>query len=50
MTVRLTPTALQAGEATLPLAHAVIGGSNVATLVTLFVVPVLYVMVKQSRR
>ncbi len=45
----LTPMALQTGEATLPLARAVIGGLSVATLVTLFVVPVLYALVKRDR-
>ena len=45
----LTPMALQAGEATMPLARAVIGGLSVAMLVTLFVVPVLYAMVKREQ-
>ena len=38
----LTPTALE----NLPLARAVIGGLTASTLLTLFVVPVLYVLLK----
>jgi multidrug efflux pump subunit AcrB len=49
--VGLLPLALKAGEATTPLARAVIGGLTVSTLLTVFVVPCLYVMFKgRSKR
>ncbi len=41
----LTPLALHGG-ANIPLARAVIGGVLAATVLTLFVVPALYVMVR----
>jgi multidrug efflux pump subunit AcrB len=44
--VGLLPLALKSGEATTPLARAVIGGLTVSTLLTVFVVPCLYVMFK----
>ncbi len=44
--VGLLPLALKPGEATTPLALAVIGGLTVSTLLTIFVVPCLYVMFK----
>jgi multidrug efflux pump subunit AcrB len=44
--VGLLPLALVPGEATTPLARAVIGGLSVSTLLTIFVVPCLYVMLK----
>jgi multidrug efflux pump subunit AcrB len=44
--VGLMPLALKAGEATTPLARAVIGGLTVSTLLTVFVVPCLYVLFK----
>ena len=42
----LTPLALHEGEATTPLARAVIGGLSVSTSLTIFVVPCLYVIFK----
>jgi multidrug efflux pump subunit AcrB len=47
--VGLIPLALHEGEATTPLARAVIGGLSVSTLLTIFVVPCLYVMFKGRR-
>jgi multidrug efflux pump subunit AcrB len=44
--VGLIPLALHEGEATTPLARAVIGGLTVSTALTIFVVPCLYVMFK----
>jgi multidrug efflux pump subunit AcrB len=44
--VGLLPLALKSGEATTPLARAVIGGLTVSTLLTVFVVPCLYVLLK----
>jgi multidrug efflux pump subunit AcrB len=44
--VGLIPLALHAGEATMPLARAVIGGLTVSTALTVFVVPCLYVLFK----
>jgi multidrug efflux pump subunit AcrB len=44
--VGLLPLALQAGEATTPLARTVIGGLTVSTALTIFVVPCLYVLFK----
>ncbi len=44
--VGLMPLALHEGEATAPLARAVIGGLTVSTALTIFVVPCLYVMLK----
>jgi multidrug efflux pump subunit AcrB len=44
--VGLIPLALHAGQATTPLARAVIGGLSVSTALTIFVVPCLYVMFK----
>jgi multidrug efflux pump subunit AcrB len=44
--VGLAPLALHEGEATMPLARAVIGGLTVSTALTIFVVPCLYVMFK----
>src|SRR5262249_16232825 len=46
--IGLLPMALTAGEANTPLARAVIGGLTVSTLLTLFVVPCLYVILKRS--
>jgi multidrug efflux pump subunit AcrB len=50
--VGLIPLALHEGEATMPLARAVIGGLSVSTALTIFVVPCLYVLFKgrASRR
>jgi multidrug efflux pump subunit AcrB len=45
--IGLLPMALTSGEANTPLARAVIGGLSVSTLLTLFVVPSLYVIVKR---
>jgi multidrug efflux pump subunit AcrB len=44
--VGLLPLALHEGEATMPLARAVIGGLSVSTMLTIFVVPCLYVLFK----
>jgi len=44
--VGLVPLALHEGDATMPLARAVIGGLTVSTLLTIFVVPCLYVIFK----
>ncbi|MBI3491689.1 MAG: efflux RND transporter permease subunit [Acidobacteria bacterium] len=46
----LAPMALTSGQATTPLARAVIGGVGASTLLTLFVVPVLYVFAKKASR
>ncbi|MCI0640834.1 MAG: efflux RND transporter permease subunit [Gemmataceae bacterium] len=46
--VGLIPLALHEGEATAPLARAVIGGLTVSTALTIFVVPCLYVMFKKQ--
>jgi multidrug efflux pump subunit AcrB len=45
----LIPMALREGEATMPLARAVIGGLTVSTALTLFVVPALYTVAKSDR-
>jgi multidrug efflux pump subunit AcrB len=42
----LIPLALHEGDATMPLARAVIGGLTASTLLTVFVVPCLYVIFK----
>ncbi|MGE3805082.1 MAG: efflux RND transporter permease subunit [Gemmataceae bacterium] len=42
----LVPLALHTGDATMPLARAVIGGLSVSTALTIFVVPCLYVIFK----
>lgn len=44
--VGLIPLALHAGDATMPLARAVIGGLTASTVLTVFVVPCLYVIFK----
>jgi multidrug efflux pump subunit AcrB len=44
--VGLVPLALHEGEATMPLARAVIGGLSVSTALTIFVVPCLYILFK----
>ncbi len=44
--VGLIPLALHAGDATMPLARAVIGGLTASTMLTIFVVPCLYVIFK----
>jgi multidrug efflux pump subunit AcrB len=49
----LVPLALHEGDATMPLARAVIGGLSASTVLTIFVVPCLYVIFKghtQPRR
>jgi multidrug efflux pump subunit AcrB len=48
MVVGLIPLALHEGEATMPLARAVIGGLTASTLLTVFVVPCLYVIFKRK--
>jgi multidrug efflux pump subunit AcrB len=45
----LLPMALKSAEANTPLARAVIGGVVASTLLTRFVVPCLYVIVKRER-
>jgi multidrug efflux pump subunit AcrB len=45
----LIPLALHEGDATMPLARAVIGGLTASTVLTIFVVPCLYVMFKSRR-
>jgi multidrug efflux pump subunit AcrB len=45
----LMPMALQSGEANTPLARAVIGGLVASTLLTRFVVPCLYAILKRDR-
>ncbi len=47
--VALIPLALHEGEATMPLARAVIGGLTASTFLTIFVVPCLYVIIKGRR-
>ncbi len=47
--VGLVPLALHEGEATMPLARAVIGGLSVSTALTIFVVPCLYVLFKSRK-
>src|SRR5262249_33170271 len=52
MILGMIPMALgfgEGGEQNAPLARAVIGGLGVATVVTLFVVPVVYSLVRRSR-
>jgi multidrug efflux pump subunit AcrB len=44
----LMPLALHEGEPTMPLARAVIGGLAASTVLTVFVVPCLYVMLKRQ--
>jgi len=46
----LLPMAVTSGQATTPLARAVVGGVTVSTLLTLFVVPALYTYVKRQPR
>ena len=46
MVFGLIPLALHEGDPTMPLARAVIGGLTASTLLTIFVVPCLYVMFK----
>lgn len=45
----LIPLALHEGDATMPLARAVIGGLSASTLLTIFVVPCLYVIFKPAK-
>jgi multidrug efflux pump subunit AcrB len=47
--IGLLPMALRSGEANTPLARAVIGGLSVSTVLTLFVVPCVYVLVKRAK-
>ncbi|MEX2307154.1 MAG: efflux RND transporter permease subunit [Pirellulales bacterium] len=46
----LIPLALHEGEAMMPLARAVIGGLTASTVLTIFVVPCLYVVIKGRGR
>jgi multidrug efflux pump subunit AcrB len=50
MVMGLMPLALHEGDPTMPLARAVIGGLTASTLLTIFVVPSLYVIFKEGRR
>lgn len=49
MVVGLIPLALHEGDATMPLARAVIGGLTASTMLTVFVVPSLYVIFKGTK-
>ncbi len=50
MVVGLMPLALHEGDPTMPLARAVIGGLTASTILTIFVVPCLYAIVKDRGR
>lgn len=50
MVMGLLPLALHEGEPTMPLARAVIGGLTASTILTIFVVPCLYVILEGRRR
>jgi len=50
MVMGLTPLALHEGDPTMPLARAVIGGLTASTILTVFVVPCLYVIFKERPR
>lgn len=50
MVFGLIPLALHEGDPTMPLARAVIGGLTASTLLTIFVVPALYVIFKGPGR
>jgi multidrug efflux pump subunit AcrB len=49
MLMGLAPLALHEGDPTMPLARAVIGGLAASTVLTIFVVPCLYVIFKGRR-
>ncbi|MGE0378651.1 MAG: efflux RND transporter permease subunit, partial [Planctomycetaceae bacterium] len=50
MVMGLMPLALHEGDPTMPLARAVIGGLTASTVLTVFVVPCLYVIFKGRNR
>ncbi len=50
MVMGLMPLALHEGDPTMPLARAVIGGLTASTMLTVFVVPCLYVIFKEGRQ
>ncbi len=50
MVMGLMPLALHEGDPTMPLARAVIGGLTASTILTIFVVPCLYAIVKGRGR
>jgi multidrug efflux pump subunit AcrB len=50
MVMGLMPLALHEGDPTMPLARAVIGGLTASTLLTIFVVPCLYAIIKGRYR
>ncbi len=50
MVIGLLPLALHEGDPTMPLARAVIGGLTASTVLTVFVVPCLYVIFKGGLR
>lgn len=50
MVVGLMPLALHEGDPTMPLARAVIGGLTASTILTIFVVPCLYAIIKGRGR
>jgi len=50
MVMGLMPLALHEGDPTMPLARAVIGGLTASTVLTIFVVPCLYAIVKGRGR
>jgi multidrug efflux pump subunit AcrB len=52
MIIGMTPMALgmgEGGEQNAPLGRAVIGGLTLATVTTLFIVPIVYSLVKKKR-
>jgi multidrug efflux pump subunit AcrB len=50
MVMGLMPLALHEGDPTMPLARAVIGGLTASTVLTIFVVPCLYAIIKGRGR
>jgi multidrug efflux pump subunit AcrB len=47
--IGLMPMAVRSGEANTPLARAVIGGLTVSTVLTLFIVPCLYILLERAQ-
>jgi multidrug efflux pump subunit AcrB len=50
MVMGLMPLAIHEGDPTMPLARAVIGGLTASTALTVFVVPCLYVIIKNRAK